>query len=183
MRNLGICIKSYVPHRTVPESSFLYLECEQRLFFSLHINIHVFINMKYPYRIFWTYKNRANESKNGAWAQECWSCACSDCPQWWEAGSQPLRFQTGGSPSSQLVDSFLQCVWLPENTFLVMLAVVGWAWLGPGAHQSRSLTPLIHYTGEKRHNEMLAGRDKDRERSLTNCCHEQNRPNLEREFI
>ena len=36
---------------------------------------------------------------------------------------------------------------------------------------------------EKRHNETLVSRDKDRERSLTNYRHEQNRPNLEREFI
>jgi len=35
---------------------------------------------------------------------------------------QPLRIQTDWSPSSQFVDSSPQCVWLPENTFLVMLA-------------------------------------------------------------
>ena len=56
----------------------------------------------------------------------------------------------------------------------------GW---GPGAHQSRSLTPLVHWTGEKKYNEKLMGRDKDRERSLTNYRHQQNRLNLEREFI
>ncbi|GAB0183043.1 hypothetical protein GRJ2_000769600 [Grus japonensis] len=56
----------------------------------------------------------------------------------------------------------------------------GW---GPGAHQSRAITPLVHQTGEKKYNEKLMGRDKDRERSPTNYHQEQNRLNLERKFI
>lgn len=47
------------------------------------------MNMKYPYRNFWTHKSRTNESENGAWAQERWSCACSDSPQWWEGDWDP----------------------------------------------------------------------------------------------
>jgi len=48
----------------------------------------------------------------------------------------------------------------------------GWT---PGTHQSCSIIPLLSWTGEKKYNERLVGRDKDRERSLTNYCHRQNR--------
>ncbi|GAB0207891.1 mitochondrial enolase superfamily member 1 [Grus japonensis] len=43
--------------------------------------------------------------------------------------------------------------------------------------------PLLSWTGKRKYNEMLVGREKDRERSLTNYRHGQNRLNLEREFI
>ena len=49
--------------------------------------------------------------------------------------------------------------------------VCGWkrgVWWGdpgwmPSAHQSRSITPLLNWTGERKYNERLVGRDKDRE--------------------
>jgi len=34
--------------------------------------------------------------------------------------------------------------------------------------------PLLNWTGERKYDERLMGRDKDKERSLTNCCHGQN---------
>jgi len=37
------------------------------------------------------------------------------------------------------------------------------------------LLPLLNWTGERKYDERLEGRDKDRERSLTNYCHGQNR--------
>ena len=40
--------------------------------------------------------------------------------------------------------------------------------------------PLLSWTGERTYDERLEGRDKDRERSLTNYCHGQNRLNLGR---
>ena len=40
---------------------------------------------------------------------------------------------------------------------------------------------LLNWTGERRHNGRLEGRGKDRERSLTNYCHGQNRLNLGRQ--
>jgi len=40
--------------------------------------------------------------------------------------------------------------------------------------------PLLKWTGERKYDERLKGRDKDRERSLTNYCHRQNRLNLGR---
>jgi len=50
----------------------------------------------------------------------------------------------------------------------------------PGAHPNRSITPLLSWTGKRKYDERLEGRDKDRERSLTNYCHRQNRLNLGR---
>jgi len=38
--------------------------------------------------------------------------------------------------------------------------------------------PLLSWTGERKYDERLKGRDKDRERSLTNYCHRQNRLKL-----
>ena len=121
----GICIKSYVPDRTVPESRCFCILNVNNTHFCTPYKYSCFVwiwNIHNPYRNLWTHKSRANESENGAWAQECWSCACSDSSQWWEGRSQPRRIQTGWSPSSQLMDSSPQCVWLPEITFLVMLA-------------------------------------------------------------
>jgi len=40
--------------------------------------------------------------------------------------------------------------------------------------------PLFSWTGESKYDERLEGKDKDRERSLTNYCHRQNRLNLGR---
>jgi len=40
--------------------------------------------------------------------------------------------------------------------------------------------PLLNWTGERKYDERLEGRDKGRERSLTNYCHGQNRLKLER---
>ena len=52
----------------------------------------------------------------------------------------------------------------------------GWM---PGAHQSRSITLLLSWTGERRkYDERLVGRDKDRERSLTSYRHGKNRVDL-----
>jgi len=39
---------------------------------------------------------------------------------------------------------------------------------------------LLSWTGERKYHERLQGRDKNRERSLTNYCHGQNRLNLGR---
>jgi len=49
----------------------------------------------------------------------------------------------------------------------------------PGAHQNHSITPPGG-TGERKYDERLEGRGKDRERSLANYCHGQNRLNLGR---
>jgi len=38
--------------------------------------------------------------------------------------------------------------------------------------------PLLSWTGERKYNERFTGRDKDRERSLTDYHHRQNRLNL-----
>jgi len=40
----------------------------------------------------------------------------------------------------------------------------------PGAHQRHSITPLLRWTGERKYNERLMGRD-DRERLLTHYHH------------
>jgi len=40
--------------------------------------------------------------------------------------------------------------------------------------------PLLNWTGERKYDERLKGRDKDRERSLTNYHHGQNNMNLGR---
>jgi len=40
--------------------------------------------------------------------------------------------------------------------------------------------PLLSWTGERKYDERLEGRDKDREGSLTSYCHGQNRLNLGR---
>jgi len=40
--------------------------------------------------------------------------------------------------------------------------------------------PLLSWKGEKKYDERLEGQDKDWERSLTNCCHRQNRLNTGR---
>jgi len=45
----------------------------------------------------------------------------------------------------------------------------------PSACQSCSVTPLLSWTGEVKYNGRLVGREKDRERSLTNYRHGQNR--------
>jgi len=46
--------------------------------------------------------------------------------------------------------------------------------------KTTSSVPLLNWTGERKYDERLKGRDKDRERSLTNYCHGQNRLNLGR---
>jgi len=43
--------------------------------------------------------------------------------------------------------------------------------------------PLLTWTGERKYDERLEDRDKDRQRSLTNCRHGQNRLNLERKMF
>jgi len=51
----------------------------------------------------------------------------------------------------------------------------------PDAHQNCSITPPPQlHTGERKSDERLEGQDKDRERSLTNYCHRQNRLDLEK---
>jgi len=40
--------------------------------------------------------------------------------------------------------------------------------------------PVLSWTGKRKYDERLQGRDKDRERALTNYCHGQNRLNLGR---
>jgi len=50
----------------------------------------------------------------------------------------------------------------------------------PGAHQNCSITPFLNWTGERKYDERLEGQDKERERSLTNHHHRQNRLNLGR---
>jgi len=57
-------------------------------------------------------------------------------------------------------------------------------WLGLDKCQVPTKTalslPLLSWTGERRYDERLVGRDKDRERSLTSYCLRQNRLNLGR---
>ena len=59
-----------------------------------------------------------------------------------------------------------------------------WFWLGPDKCQVLTKTalslPLRSWTGEREYGERVKGRDKDRERSLTNYCHGQTRLNLRR---
>jgi len=50
----------------------------------------------------------------------------------------------------------------------------------PGAHQNTLSLPLLSWTGERKYDERLESRNKDREGSLTNYCHRQNRLNLGR---
>jgi len=45
----------------------------------------------------------------------------------------------------------------------------------PDDHHSFSITLLLNWAGEIKYNKRLVGEDKDRERSLTNYHHEQNR--------
>jgi len=50
---------------------------------------------------------------------------------------------------------------------------------GCQVHTKAALSlPLLSWTEERKYNERLVGQDKDRERSLTNCCHGQNRLDL-----
>ena len=63
--------------------------------------------------------------------------------------------------------------------------ILWWAdpgWM-PSAHQSCSITPLLSWTGERKYNKRLVGRGKDRERSLSNYHHGQNRLNLGKKLI
>ena len=57
----------------------------------------------------------------------------------------------------------LECMWWVD---------VGWT---PDAWQDAVSLPPLSWTGERKHNERLMGLDKDRERSLTNYHHGQNR--------
>jgi len=50
----------------------------------------------------------------------------------------------------------------------------------PGAHQNLSVTHPPQVDRERKYDERLEGRDKDRERSLSNYRHGQNRLNLGR---
>jgi len=43
------------------------------------------------------------------------------------------------------------------------LSVVGWPWLDSRCPPSRSITPLLSWTGERKYNKRLVGQDKDRE--------------------
>jgi len=52
----------------------------------------------------------------------------------------------------------------------------------PGAQTALSL-PILNWTGERKYDERLEGRYKDRGRSLTSYCHGQNRLNLRRKKI
>jgi len=49
--------------------------------------------------------------------------------------------------------------------------------------KATSSPPLLNWTGERKFNERLMGGDKDRERSLTNYPHGQNRLNLGRKKV
>jgi len=53
----------------------------------------------------------------------------------------------------------------------------GWT---PRAHQKCSITPLLSWTGERKYDDRLVGREKDGERSLTNYHHGQSRLNVMR---
>ena len=57
-------------------------------------------------------------------------------------------------------------------------------WVGLDKCQAPTKTtlslPFLTWTGERKYDEMLQGRDKYRERSLTSYCHGQNRLNLGR---
>jgi len=52
----------------------------------------------------------------------------------------------------------------------------GLAWITAGCPPKTTLSlPHLSWTGERKYDERLEGRDKDSERSLTNYCHGQNR--------
>jgi len=55
-------------------------------------------------------------------------------------------------------------------------------WVGPGwtpgGPESRSITPLLSWTGERKYNKRIMGQDKGRGRSLSSYCHGQNRLSL-----
>jgi len=52
---------------------------------------------------------------------------------------------------------------------------------GQQVHTKAALSlPLLSWTGERKYNERLLGRDKGRERSVTNYHHRQNRLDLEK---
>jgi len=54
-------------------------------------------------------------------------------------------------------------------------------WFGLDKCQVPTKTTLsLSWTGERKYGERLVGRDKDRERSLINCCNGQNRQNVGR---
>lgn len=64
----------------------------------------------------------------------------------------------------------------------ILLSLNGWLTLclvnldwRPGANQSCSITPLLSWTGVWKYDKKLTGWDKDREKSLTDCHHGQNR--------
>ena len=73
--------------------------------------------------------------------------------------------------------STLRTPWTETQVFPGVVWWVDPGWM-PGPHQSHSITPLLNWTGERKLNERLVGRDKDRERSLTNYHHGQNRLDL-----
>jgi len=51
-----------------------------------------------------------------------------------------------------------------------------------GAHKAALSLPLFNWTGEKNYDKKLLSRDKDRERSLSNYRHGQNRLNSGNQF-
>jgi len=66
----------------------------------------------------------------------------------------------------------------------MFLIVLVWPGKMPGPTKTALSLPLLSWTGEKKYEESLEGRDKDRERSLTSYHHGQNRLNFgeKREF-
>ena len=64
---------------------------------------------------------------------------------------------------------------LESSAALVWWVDPGWT---PGACQAALSLLLLNWAGEREYNERLMGRDKDGERSLSNCCHGQNRLDL-----
>jgi len=79
----------------------------------------------------------------------------------------------------------MQLIQLPKGRCLEPLETLyGVFWFGLDKCQVPTKTalslPILSWTGERKYDERLKDRDKDRERSLTNCCHGQNRLNLGR---
>jgi len=81
------------------------------------------------------------------------------------------------------IDVVLLGLW-SQIDFLYFVSSSWLFWFGLDKCQVPTKTalalPLLSWAGERRYDERLQGRDKDRERSLTSYCHGQNRLNLGR---
>ena len=101
----------------------------------------------------------------------------------WLEKAKNIASKVQKSPSCSRL-SWAGLGWLPHPLQLLSNLVFWMVWFGLDKYQVPTKTalslPLLSRTGEMKYDERLEGRDKDRERSLTNYCHGQNRLNLGR---